>query len=93
MNIIKTKLGTAYYDEETGQYVLTRDFDSLSLLLDKEKEIKKRFKSSKFELIDTVWELMPNPLYRVARVFNDDSERPVSFSLKVILDYVPSKFK
>jgi hypothetical protein len=91
MNVIKTKLGTAYYDEDKDYYVLERTFESLPSLLNKEKEIRNKFKESNFTIKKLAWTLVDNPCYKAAQFFNDCSVKPTVFGIKIHLNYVSAE--
>ncbi len=91
MNVIKTKLGTAYYDEDKDYYVLERTFESLPSLLNKEKEIRNKFKESNFTVNKLTWTLVDNPIYKAAQFFNDHSVKPTVFGIKIHLNYVSTE--
>jgi len=91
MNVIKTKLGTAYYDEDNDYYALERTFKSLPSLVSKEKEIRSKFTDSNFVIKKCVWTLVDNPCYKAAQFFNDNSVKPTILGIKIHLNYVSTE--
>ena len=89
MKQLDEDIGRIYHKNDF--YYLEKIFDNLADLIEDEKRIKSKAKSSGFLVKDHNWAIEDNPNYAIEKIINDGDTSNISkvrFIFKIKLEYI-----